>query len=72
MMISSQASSPHDSFTRFPCRYTGFGNISQDVPITVASLNGSPCSGSFCNSTAHIDITNLHFQTVRVAVGLSF
>jgi opacity protein-like surface antigen len=53
-------------------RYTGFGNISQDVPITVTSLTGLPCSGSFCNSTAHIDITNLHFQTVRVAVGLAF
>jgi opacity protein-like surface antigen len=53
-------------------RYTGFGNISQDVPITVTSLNGGPCSGSFCNATAHIDINRLHFQTVRVAVGLGF
>jgi Outer membrane protein beta-barrel domain len=54
-------------------RYTSFGNISQDVPVTVTSLGGSPCSRSsgsnFCTSTAHIAINNLNNQTVRLGVG---
>ena len=50
-------------------RYTSFGNISQDVPIAVTSVSGSPCIGSFCTSTAHIDIRNLNFQSVRLGVG---
>jgi hypothetical protein len=57
---------------RLQYRYTSFGNVSQDVPITVTSLNGSPCSGSFCAATAHIDIKNLNFQSVRLGVGFGF
>ncbi len=57
---------------RLEYRYTSFGNISQDVPIAVTSLSGLPCSGSFCATTAHIDIKNLNFQSVRLGVGFGF
>jgi opacity protein-like surface antigen len=50
---------------RLEYRYTRFGDISQDVPITVT---GGSC-GSFCTSTAHIEISKLDFQSVRFGVG---
>ena len=50
---------------RLEYRYTSFGKISQDVPIALTS----PCAvGTVCATTAHIDISNLNFQTVRFGV----
>jgi hypothetical protein len=54
-------------------RYTSFGSISQDVPLAVTQVFGTPgcpsTSVANCASTAHINISNLNFQSVRLGVG---
>jgi opacity protein-like surface antigen len=60
---------------RLEYRYTSFGSISQDVPLGVGLATGSTCglvTGSVCASTAHIDISRLSFQSVRLGVGVGF
>jgi opacity protein-like surface antigen len=58
---------------RLEYRYTAFGDISQDVPVALVPAGGGACPvGSICATTAHIDIKNLNFQTVRLGVGFGF
>jgi len=50
-------------------RYTSYGSFSQDVPVAVTMVNGVAGCSLNCATTAHISISNLNNQTVRLGVG---
>ena len=59
---------------RLEYRWTGFGGQSFDVPLT-RSCSGLGCSqvaSAPASSSAHIDMGNISFHTVRAGVGFGF
>jgi opacity protein-like surface antigen len=50
-------------------RYTGYGNISKDVPLFVTTPG---CVGSGCTSSVHIEFNHLRTNDVRVKLGAAF
>jgi opacity protein-like surface antigen len=49
---------------RLEYRFTDFGHISKDVPLT-----GAGCDSYSCGTNAHIDM-NAAFHTVRLGLGV--
>jgi outer membrane immunogenic protein len=54
---------------RLEYRYTDFGHISQNIPLT--SLNCVAAAGCTSGTNSHID-TNAAFQTVKIGIGIDF
>jgi hypothetical protein len=53
-------------------RYTSFGSVSQDVPLAVGQVLGTPgcTTATGCVGTVHFDISKLSTQSLRLAVAV--
>jgi opacity protein-like surface antigen len=59
---------------RLEYRWSGFGNLSFDVPLA-RTCTGAGCAAVVlpgASGTAHIDIGNIAFHTIRAGIGFNF
>jgi opacity protein-like surface antigen len=59
---------------RLEYRWSGFGNLSFDVPLT-RTCTGAGCAAvalPSASGAAHIDIDRIAFHTIRAGIGFGF